>query len=497
MYLPAIMSTTIPPPKTFSQIYHFFLAKRLRIYHYRIKLGGEKLKGCPDCAKYEKRIKELEEKVAFLIFELEELRSKRYKPKNKPPRDNTPTPSRKKRGGLFGHTGWFRQKPRTIDKIEDVRLDTCPLCGCKDIRECAGIHEHLQQDIILPQIETTLFKKHLYYCKGCKRVVTARGDGELPNSYIGPTARALAVFLKYGVKISDRDIVNIFGKMFNLKIRASSIAGFREQLKHQAKGIYDELLEGLRQSGFIHADETGWGLMGWLWKFSNKKICITHIDKSRGQKVVEAVLGKEYEGVLISDFLSAYNKVATKAKQRCLIHLLRDLKKVIRYWHDDKQVLRYCHRLKKLLEEAIQLHRDYLERAWDEEYRRRRQRITERLLDFQFPNPNKRILQRFVKRLNRHKEELFSFLYYRGVDYHNNHAEQQIRPDVIFRKITFGNKSINGTQTHQVLTSILQTAKLNNLDPINTLTQILSNKNPLSEVIASCKRSPPQIKYAG
>ena len=123
--------------------------------------------------------------------------------------------------------------------------------------------------------------------------------------------------------------------------------------------------------------------------------------------------------------------------------------------------------------------------------------ITQSLLDFRFPNPNKRILQRFVKRLNRHKDELFTFLYYKNIDYHNNHAEQQIRPDVIFRKITFQNRSYKGAQAHQVLMSILQTAKLNNLDPIKTLIQILNNKNPLSKVIASSKRAPPLVNYAG
>ncbi|MBL7071727.1 MAG: transposase, partial [Candidatus Omnitrophica bacterium] len=101
--------------------------------------------------------------------------------------------------------------------------------------------------------------------------------------------------------------------------------------------------------------------------------------------------------------------------------------------------------------------------------------------DFYFPNPNKRILQRFVKRLNRHKDELFTFLYTKDIDYHNNHAEQQIRPDVIFRKITFQNRSIKGAQNHNVLMSILQTAKLNRLDPIQTLQKIL-----LSADKASC-----------
>ena len=108
------------------------------------------------------------------------------------------------------------------------------------------------------------------------------------------------------------------------------------------------------------------------------------------------------------------------------------------------------------------------------------------LRDFAFPNSNKRILKRFAKRLQRHKNELLTFLYEKGVDYHNNHAEQQIRPDVIFRKITFGNRSENGAQYHSVIMSILQTAKLNGIDPIGTYKDILlgTKQYPLLSALA-------------
>ena len=118
----------------------------------------------------------------------------------------------------------------------------------------------------------------------------------------------------------------------------------------------------LKKGDFIHADETGWKIDGhnyWLWEFSNKKICVSHIDKGRGQKVVEEILGKEYGGVLISDFLSAYNKIITKAKQRCLVHLIRDLKKVVKYWKDDREIMRYCKRLREILEDGMFLHKEY------------------------------------------------------------------------------------------------------------------------------------------
>jgi hypothetical protein len=434
----------------------------------------------------------LKEENAYLKFELEEFRSKRYKSNKKNPPNNTQPPppsSQKKKGGLFGHTGWFRKKPKEITRIEEVRLDKCPECGSKDLTECKKTHEHIQEDIILPKAETTLYRKHRYYCKSCKKIISPKGEDEIPGSHIGPRAKAFAIFLRFAIKISERDVRDLFKRAFNLKIAASGISGFMDQLKIEAQPIYNNLLSSLKEGLFIHADETGWNINGfnhWLWKFSNKKICVSHIDKSRGQNVVDKMIGSKYKGVLISDFLSAYNKISAKAKQRCLVHILRDLDKVMEYWHDDPEVLRYSKRLKKIFEDAIKLYKEYKDKRWDDIYHARREAITETLTDFAFPNPNKRILKRFAKRLNRHKNELFTFLYEKDIDYHNNHAEQQIRPDVIFRKITFGNRSYAGAENHSVIMSIIQTAKLNGIDPIGAVEKILlrSPENPLAKALS-------------
>ena len=449
------------------------------------------MSGCKDCAKAQNRIEDLEEQLAYIKFKLEDLQSKRYKSSRPKPPDDTPpvapeTP--KKRGGLFGHIGWFRNKPNQIDRIEEVALDKCPECGSRDLTECQNTHEHIQEDIILPKVEVTLYRKHRYYCKCCKKVLTPKGSDEIPGSRISPRVKSFAAFLRYAIKISENDVTALFEKAFNLKISSSSIAGFMDHLKVEALPIYDDLLSSLKKGSFIHADETGWPLDGknyWLWKFSNKRICFSHIDKSRGQKVVEDIIGKEYSGVLISDFLSAYNKIDS-AKQRCLAHIFRDLDKVIEYWHDDKEVMSYCERLKKIFKDAIELYKEYKGRKWDDTYCRRRESLTRSLEDFSFPNPNKRILARFAKRLERHKGEMLTFLYEDGIDFHNNHAEQQIRPDVIFRKITFGNRSIIGAENHSVIMSILQTAKLSGIDSIAAIEKILlkSPQNPLAKAFS-------------
>ena len=48
-------------------------------------------------------------------------------------------------------------------------------------------------------------------------------------------------------------------------------------------------------------------LSGWLWVFTSQKITVYTIEKSRSHKVIVNILGKEFEGVLVSDCFLAYD----------------------------------------------------------------------------------------------------------------------------------------------------------------------------------------------
>ena len=200
---------------------------------------------------------------------------------------STRSGSRIWRSGLFGHTGWFRKRPKEIDITKELRLLECPECGSKRLTECKDVSEHITESLILPRIEVTLRRKHHYYCKNCKKVVSPKDEDEISGSRIGPRAKAFAAFLRYAVKISERDVRALFEKAFNLKIAVSSIGLFMDRLKAEALPTYNGLLTALKKGPFIHADETGWKINGInhrLRKFSNKIISISHIAKVRRPK---------------------------------------------------------------------------------------------------------------------------------------------------------------------------------------------------------------------
>lgn len=430
----------------------------------------------------QKRIQELEAKVAVLEYDLKQMREKWFSRKKKKEEPQEPELPPKKRGAPKGHWGWFRKKPERIDVIENVTLTKCPNCGSTDLTACKEIVDHVQEDIVLPQVKATLYRRQVYWCKGCKQEVTGRGKEEIPCSYIGPKAKALAAFLKYKIKMSQRDMAELFKRFCSLTFVPSSVPGFHNQLRRKGERIYAKLKDKLKQEPYIHADETGARLDGdnhWDWVFASPKICLHAIQKGRGQNEVEAILGKTYNGILISDFLGAYNKIETLAKQRCLVHLLRDLKKALECSQRGDTVYTYCQRLKEVIQLAIELREQHLARIISKiEFDRKKCFLHKTLQDFQFPNPDHRVLRRLSLRLDRHKGELFTFLEHPGLPYHNNFAERLIRPSVILRKIIFGCRSPKGVANHNVLMSLLQTAQLNGKKVIPLFEKLLTSRKP-------------------
>jgi len=87
-------------------------------------------------------------------------------------------------------------------------------------------------------------------------------------------------------------------------------------------------------------------------------------------------------------------------------------------------------------------------------------------------------VRRFVAHLDREWSALFSFLYDPTLDATNWRAEQALRPAVVNRKVSGGNRTWLGAQTQQVLTTLLRTSTQRHLDPLRILADLLRERVP-------------------
>jgi len=81
-------------------------------------------------------------------------------------------------------------------------------------------------------------------------------------------------------------------------------------------------------------------------------------------------------------------------------------------------------------------------------------------------------------RLIAHRSENFIFLRYKQVEPDNNRAERALRPSVVMRKITYGNNSPTGVFNHETLMSLVETAKLNNTNPLDLMMSLAGGDDP-------------------
>ena len=416
-----------------------------------------------------------EEKESFKQ-ELREANLKAFKPNLKKEEN------KKRRGSPFGHQGSSRRVPGRIDKYIDIYPAGCHHCGGKEITIYQeSFEEHVVEDIQVKTV-TTCYRSHYGYCKKCKKVVYPEGAAEIvPRSRIGVNARAIFGYLRY-IGVPFRKLVKISKDVFGLEITHPALLHFETKIAQNGEPLYQKIKEVVRHSPLIHADETGWRVDGknfWLWEFINKQVALFRIEESRGSGVVKDTLSEKYEGVLNSDFYSAYNdNVKARGKQKCLAHLLREAKKIEeRSSEQNSQEEPFCQKLKEALKGAIETWKEFHRgKKTAEELKITKEVTSEKLVEaLLFPTKNKDI-RRLKKRIIKHQNELLTFLDQPEIEPTNNRAERGLRASVIMRKITFGSRSPGGARNHQVIMSILQTALLHGTQPLHTFLSLVTNQ---------------------
>jgi len=351
----------------------------------------------------------------------------------------------KKPGRRKGHKADLRPvpTPEQIDRIVDVPLDKCPMCDVHLYDQDQVVQYQTDLPPIVPII--TQFNIETGYCPCCRQYWQGRHPDQTSDAIgatgntLGPVVLTMAAEMKHRLGVSYRKICDFLQTYCQLKVCPAAFIRAEQRLADLARPTYELLIEALRQSHVVHADETGWRvgrLSAWLWVFSSKQATVYVIRTgkgARGHQVPQDILGPDFDGYLVVDGLKTYD-VLEVAKGRCNGHLLRRCKELRNVVPTKEQ--QHLERLSSLLKEAIDLAKRRDEHA-PEEYGRRVQEIEDRLDDWLEANVNQRQCSADLDRLDRHirahRGEWLAFLHDPEVPPTNNHAEQMLRPAVITR----------------------------------------------------------------
>jgi len=385
-------------------------------------------------------------------------------------------------GRPAGHEGAHRAPPQRIDQTREHRAPQCPCCGgtLKRGRQTRTRYtEDIPQDI---QPVVTEHVIHRDWCPHCKKHVEPTVGDALPGATIGNRTLVLSAWLHYGLGNTLSQIVEVFNHHLQFKLTPGGLVQMWHRLADLLYAWYEQIQREALDSALLHADETGWRVNGkthWLWCFSNPDLTYYMIDRSRGSPALLKFFTEAFEGTLVSDFWGAYNAVCCGPRQKCLVHLLRDLENVEHYHKPDQDWPAFAKTLRRLLRDAIRLwKRDSVPES---ERASKRARLHQRLADLIDADSRggsgggwqHKDARRLVKRLRRHRDELFTFLDVPGVPFDNNHAERAIRPAVIIRKNSYANRSDRGADTQAVLMTIYRTLKQRGHHPLSILVQAI------------------------
>ena len=415
---------------------------------------------CPGCRERDAIIEALRQQVGRLEERIDVLERNSHRsaaPFRRP--DKKRKAHKAKPGRKQGHKPDYRKPPPVVDECAQVPLDRCPDCHgpVRDVRPVRQVIEDVPK-VRVRRLRLTTYTGH---CDQCGKVRSTHPDQVstavgAAGTHLGKNALALAADLNKHFGITMRKTCRILGEHFGLRITAGGLSQALDRMARKLQSPFEELRRAARESSAIHADETSWWLGGdgaFLWVFTNPALTLYTID-NRSQEVIRRVLGDDYPGVLISDCLSSYDP-HPGTKSKCCAHHLKAIGEALDHAPDSW----FLREIRSFLRATItwhHLHPD-LDKAtyWDTVAHL--QRRLDDLLAGAYGHPAE---IRIANRLRKHRPHLLTFLELPDiVDPTNNLAERQLRPAVIARKLSCGNKTDSGAATFEVLASLAATCR--------------------------------------
>jgi transposase len=403
-------------------------------------------------AALEARVVMLEKKNHALEMEL-----RKYKNSNTPPSANQhlkadvkPRSSRK-RGAPKGHRGTNRGWNHDVPK-EHITATECPGCHGKNINV---LDKQFQQvDDVPSEIRpvTKTIERDICECKDCHLKFVASDNKTPLKGRFGVNLMVLVIFLRFIVRGVMRKTAMFLDASFALSLAPASVQAIIARAAEAGAKEYEEIKLRIRCADRLHIDETSFSVLGkkwWVWSFSSKMDKLIVIRQSRGNDVLEEILGKNYTGIIHCDCWRAYDYLSNATLQRCWAHLLRKSKELTsirgRHFHQ---------KLNMLFDEIKTFNaKEHTPKQRAKKYKTMTTKLEK--ITKQYTSNDDCIA--VVRYINFHLESWFTCIKFKNVEPTNNLAEQAIRETVIIRKIIGAFRSVKGVTHYETLASLLAT----------------------------------------
>jgi transposase len=393
------------------------------------------------------------------------------------PAENPCRPGRKA-GTTYGRQG-RRRVPPVVDEPYAVPVPrTCPDCG--GAVEDTHVTAQYQED--LPPVRPLVrrFDVHIGRCRRCGRRVQGRHPLQTSDALgaaavqLGPDAVATAAVLNKQLGLSFGKIATLFGERFGLAVVPSAIVRALHRAATKALPTYATLVETVRTSPMVVADETGWRVhaaLHWLWVCVTPTTTVYAILPGRSFEEAACLLGPSFAGILVHDGWAPYRQFTDAAHQTCIGHLQRRAREL----STDHPRADLPGQVQEVLHDALAVRDRHAAGAISTHGAAiARGRLMNRLSAILEQSTTVDDVRRFAQHLHREWDALFTFLFTLTTDATNWQAEHAIRWAVITRKLCGGgNRTSRGAMTQYVLASVLRTARQRGFDRHAVLTPLL------------------------
>lgn len=403
---------------------------------------------------------------------------KKSENKKAPPQDQSNQP-KKKPGGQPGHQGKTRKGFGRVDRYEILRPSDCACCGHKAFAPLAvKVEKHAVAQLVECPIEIVEYQRYTCICEGCGNLQAAHWPQDIiPGQDLGVKLQAFLGWANNYAHMPYEKQQEMLRELGQIDIGLGTLVATNERITEAIEPSIIELNNWVKQTQpNIHVDETPWSVKGtkeWLWVVANSEFCLFSAADTRSRAELEAILGTQYQGIIISDDFSVYNGYQATAQQKCLAHLRRHFKKLIQLPGLHNQAIGEA--FVGLIDEAFRHYAQWLQTLecasyndWVNQFKAKLHSSIEQWIGLAGATAGQ-----LLRSLRDKAHQWWYFLDNPEVPPDNNQAERSLRLAVTKRKVSGGSRSMKRFQHTANLLTVVQTCRRQGMSVIDFFAQAL------------------------